>query len=58
MCTLQVVGKENDTITETDGKYYETIYSMLDTVSSGYRNTFGDTLMKKLEGLQNASDDT
>ncbi|KAL4233111.1 hypothetical protein ACF0H5_007796 [Mactra antiquata] len=40
---------DNDT---DNSKYYETIYSLLDSISLQYRNTFGDALAQKLQGLQ------
>ena len=50
---MQIVGtKFNETGKET-GQYFETIYSLLDSVSPEYRKTFGDVLMDKLSRLQN-----
>ncbi|KAH3738473.1 GSK3B-interacting protein-like [Dreissena polymorpha] len=46
-----------DTLENGEDKYYETIYSLLDSISPEYRNTFGDTLIQKLQGLQNSKDD-
>ncbi|XP_022288304.2 GSK3B-interacting protein-like [Crassostrea virginica] len=50
---FRIVGRKYDAIEETaQTKYYETIYALLDQVSPKYRNSFGDTLLKKLEHLQ------
>ncbi|KAK7108675.1 GSK3B-interacting protein-like [Littorina saxatilis] len=50
---FRVVGRQFDTVGSSDeGKYYETIYSLLDSVSSSYRNSFSETLMAKLRTLQ------
>ncbi|XP_045196984.1 GSK3B-interacting protein-like [Mercenaria mercenaria] len=50
---FRLAGKQFDVLDQQEGesKFYETIYSMLDSISPGYRNTFGDTLIQKLQGL-------
>ncbi|KAL5010689.1 hypothetical protein ScPMuIL_012994 [Solemya velum] len=51
---FQVVGKKYDSVEEKyKGKHYETIYSLLDNLSPGYRTSFGDTLALRLTELQN-----
>lgn len=51
---IQVVSKEYDLVEEkSKGKFYETIYSLLDNLSPGYRKSFGDTLALRLTELQN-----
>lgn len=51
---LQLVGRNFDVMDDDAeaSSYYETIYSLLDSISPEYRNTFGDTLAQKLQGLQ------
>lgn len=54
----QIVGRTYNAIDDTSqSKYYETIYALLDQVSPKYRNSFGDTLLRKLENLQRQSED-
>lgn len=33
-------------------QYYETVYSLLDTLSPGYREAFGNALLQRLERLK------
>ena len=47
------MGSKFDEIGKESGQYFETIYSLLDSVSPEYRKTFGDVLMDKLSRLQN-----
>ena len=55
---FQIVGKQFDTITETESsQYYETIYALLDNVSPGYRCSFGEALSERLKQLQNADNE-
>lgn len=55
---FRIVGRTYDTIDDTSqSKYYETIYTLLDQVSPKYRNSFGDTLLRKLENLKKQSED-
>ncbi len=49
---LQIVGTAFNDAGNRDGHFYETIYSLLDSVSPEYRQTFGDVLMDKLKKLQ------
>ncbi|XP_076445460.1 GSK3B-interacting protein-like [Babylonia areolata] len=51
---FRVVGGQHDTVEgdSTWSRHYETIYSLLDAVSPGYRNSFSETLMAKLQSLQ------
>ena len=50
---IQVVGRQFNTVDEGSwSRHYETIYSLLDAVSPGYRNSFSETLMAKLQSLQ------
>jgi hypothetical protein len=54
----QIVGRAYDVIDDTaQVKHYETIYALLDQVSPKYRNSFGDTLLKKLENLQQETEE-
>lgn len=56
---FRIVGRTFNTIDDTpQSKYYETIYALLDQVSPKYRNSFGDTLLRKLENLQKQSEDS
>ncbi|KAL3883744.1 hypothetical protein ACJMK2_029978 [Sinanodonta woodiana] len=50
----RVVSRSYDSIEEklSESRFFETIYGLLDTLSIGYRNTFSETLMMKLQGLQ------
>ncbi|KAK3097663.1 hypothetical protein FSP39_011894 [Pinctada imbricata] len=50
---FRVVGRQYDTIDDSKkSQYYETIYALLDKVSPEYRNSFGEALLQKLQGLQ------
>ncbi|XP_064628523.1 GSK3-beta interaction protein-like [Lineus longissimus] len=49
---FRIVGKSFDSIEDDDSKYFETIYALLDNISPGYRHTFGDALLAKLNMLQ------
>ncbi|XP_061177586.1 GSK3-beta interaction protein-like [Saccostrea echinata] len=56
---FRIVGRAYDVIDEAaQGRHYETIYALLDEVSPKYRNSFGDTLLRKLEHLQKQTEDT
>lgn len=33
-------------------QYHETVYSLLDTLSPGYRDAFGNALLQRLETLK------
>ena len=47
-----VVGTRHDTFQpQSETKYYETIYSLLDEASAGYRQSFGNSLSLKLKNL-------
>jgi len=49
----QVVGYAFDQVNEDlNTPYYETVYSLLDTLSPGYREAFGNALLQRLERLQ------
>lgn len=37
-------------------RYYETIYALLDSVSPGYSQSFGEALVQKLSSLRSAVD--
>ncbi|XP_029633842.1 GSK3-beta interaction protein-like [Octopus sinensis] len=50
---FQIVGHDFDSLDNvSNGKYFETIYSLLDNVSPEYRNSFGDVLLSKLQKVQ------
>ncbi|KAK6304430.1 GSK3-beta interaction protein isoform X1 [Coregonus clupeaformis] len=50
---LRVVGYAFDQVDESlSTQYYETVYSLLDTLSPGYREAFGNALLQRLERLQ------
>lgn len=50
---LRVVGYAFDQVDESlSTQYFETIYSLLDTLSPGYREAFGNALLQRLERLQ------
>ncbi|XP_074661704.1 GSK3B-interacting protein-like [Tubulanus polymorphus] len=53
---FRIAGKEFDIIDDYKSRYYETIYALLDHVSPGYRNTFGDALTAKLNILKDKTD--
>ncbi|OXU22828.1 hypothetical protein TSAR_013605 [Trichomalopsis sarcophagae] len=36
---------------DDDGEYYETIYSLLNVISPQYRNSFGNSLLDRLQRL-------
>ncbi|KAL8560205.1 hypothetical protein ACOMHN_021699 [Nucella lapillus] len=49
-----VVGHQYNSVEEESraSRHYETIYSLLDSLSPGYRNSFSETLTAKLQRLQ------
>ena len=50
---LQIVGEKFDDNQEnSNSKYYETIYALLDSTSPGYTKSFGEALVRKLSSLQ------
>lgn len=50
---LRVVGYAFDQVNEDlDTQYHETVYSLLDTLSPGYREAFGNALLQRLERLK------
>ncbi|XP_052088779.1 GSK3-beta interaction protein-like [Mytilus californianus] len=49
---FRVVSRHFDKIDNLESRCYETIYALLDNLSPGYRNTFGDTLAMKLYSIQ------
>lgn len=51
--TFQVVGDNFDENQEAKASnYFETMYALLDSVSPGYSQSFGEALIKKLSSLQ------
>ena len=52
-CAFQVVGDEVDVCTnKVNPRSYESIYSLLDSVSPGYVQRFGEKLAGRLADLQ------
>ncbi|XP_054653475.1 GSK3-beta interaction protein [Dunckerocampus dactyliophorus] len=50
---LRVVGYAFNQVDEDlDTQYHETVYSLLDTLSPGYREAFGNALLQRLESLK------
>ena len=50
---MQVVGNHFDTVNaDISSRHFETIYGLLDSLSLGYRDSFGETLIAKLQTLQ------
>ncbi|KAJ3613031.1 hypothetical protein NHX12_019287 [Muraenolepis orangiensis] len=50
---LRVVGYGFDQVNEDlSTPYHETVYSLLDTLSPGYRQAFGNALLQRLERLK------
>lgn len=49
---FQIVGNEHNSSGNPQGEVYETPYSLLDNVSPGYRQAFGQRLFNKLEKVQ------
>ncbi|KAM3594063.1 uncharacterized protein V6R79_001590 [Siganus canaliculatus] len=50
---LRVVGYAFDHVNEDlSSQYHETVYSLLDTLSPGYREAFGNALLQRLERLK------
>ncbi|XP_069008235.1 GSK3-beta interaction protein [Embiotoca jacksoni] len=50
---LRVVGYAFDQVDEDlNTQYHETVYSLLDTLSPGYREAFGNALLQRLERLK------
>lgn len=52
---FRVVGDSfDDNQEERVSKYYETIYALLDSLSPGYSQSFGEALARKLSSLDQA----
>ncbi|XP_072546528.1 GSK3-beta interaction protein isoform X1 [Salminus brasiliensis] len=50
---LRVVGYSFDQVDEgLSTQYHETVYSLLDSLSPGYREAFGNALLQRLERLK------
>ncbi|XP_076834857.1 GSK3-beta interaction protein [Brachyhypopomus gauderio] len=50
---LRVVGYAFDQVDEgLTAQYHETVYSLLDSLSPGYREAFGNALLQRLESLK------
>uniref|UniRef100_A0A8C1SV02 Gsk3b interacting protein n=1 Tax=Cyprinus carpio TaxID=7962 RepID=A0A8C1SV02_CYPCA len=50
---LRVVGHGFDQVDEgLSSQYHETVYSLLDSLSPGYREAFGNALLQRLERLK------
>ncbi|XP_016101637.1 GSK3-beta interaction protein-like [Sinocyclocheilus grahami] len=50
---LRVVGHVFDQVDEElSSQYHETVYSLLDSLSPGYREAFGNALLQRLEKLK------
>ncbi|KAJ0009038.1 hypothetical protein NQD34_016453 [Periophthalmus magnuspinnatus] len=50
---LRVVGYAFDQVNEdVSTQYHETVYSLLDSLSPGYREAFGNALLQRLERLK------
>lgn len=50
---LQVVGHTFDQVDAgLSTQYHETVYSLLDCLSPGYREAFGNALLQRLERLK------
>ncbi|XP_041942271.1 GSK3-beta interaction protein isoform X1 [Alosa alosa] len=50
---LRVVGRTFDQVDESQRwPHHETVYSLLDSLSPGYRDAFGNELLRRLERLQ------
>lgn len=50
---FRIVGEKFDDNQEnSNSKYYETIYALLDSTSPGYAKSFGEALVRKLSSLQ------
>lgn len=50
---FRIVGEKFDDNQEnSNSKYYETIYALLDSTSPGYTKSFGEALVRKLSSLQ------
>lgn len=50
---FRIVGEKFDDNQEnSNSKYYETIYALLDSMSPGYTKSFGEALVRKLSSLQ------
>ena len=59
--SIQIVGEKFDHFDENqenkESRYYETMYALLDSISPGYTQSFGDALVQKLSSLQADVDD-
>ncbi|XP_056333295.1 GSK3-beta interaction protein isoform X2 [Danio aesculapii] len=50
---LKVVGHTFDQVNDgLSSQYHETVYSLLDSLSPGYREAFGNALLQRLERLK------
>ncbi|XP_015191725.1 PREDICTED: GSK3-beta interaction protein [Polistes dominula] len=50
-----IVGNKYDDSTNKGNEYFETFYSLLNSISLRYRNSFGNLLLEKLEKLEKLS---
>ncbi|XP_033333898.1 GSK3-beta interaction protein [Megalopta genalis] len=48
---FSIVGNQHDDTSNVGGQRFETPYSLLDSVSPQYRNSFGNSLLEKLRKL-------
>lgn len=47
-----IIGNQHDDTSNNENMYFETPYSLLDFVSPQYRNSFGNSLLNKLNQLK------
>ncbi|XP_028982344.1 GSK3-beta interaction protein [Diachasma alloeum] len=48
---FKITGNEHNALANTESEVYETPYSLLDSISPMYRESFGNSLMAKLNKL-------
>ncbi|XP_011305867.1 GSK3-beta interaction protein isoform X2 [Fopius arisanus] len=48
---FKITGNQHDTFTNTENEIYETPYGLLNSISPMYRESFGNSLMSKLNKL-------
>ncbi|XP_058804708.1 GSK3-beta interaction protein [Phymastichus coffea] len=54
---FSIIGNKHDCMTNADAdnlQYFESIYGLLDSISPQYRNSFGNSLLDRLQQLSNS----
>ncbi|KAL2718242.1 GSK3-beta interaction protein [Vespula squamosa] len=51
LCSFTIVGNKHDDASNKGNQYFETPYSLLNSTSPQYRDSFGNLLLEKLKEL-------